>query len=261
MSSISQRAGALRNNDFEWRTFGILVLAGLLGTLAILPMQLYGQDLGNVPLWLVVIAALVNTGILLVIVVGLGTLLHGRVNLEVYRRSTNILRPYSVATVLGLLSAVLIVVLDVVVFAALTQNAAIGGSLAEPATTPLWTGFLAGFYGGITEELFLRFGVMTLLVWIGWKLTGSHETPSSIVVWSAIVISAVLFGLGHLPATAAVSELTPSVVLRAIVLNGVGGVVFGWLYWRYDLTKAMVSHFAADMVLHVLAPALAQFFA
>ncbi len=51
-------------------------------------------------------------------------------------------------------------------------------------------------------------------------------------------------------------RLSPAVVARALVLNGVGGVVFGWLYWRRGLLAAMVAHFSADVVLHVLAPLL-----
>ena len=44
---------------------------------------------------------------------------------------------------------------------------------------------------------------------------------------------------------------------RAIVLNGVGGLVFGWLYWTFGLEAAMVSHFSADIVIHVIMPLLA----
>jgi membrane protease YdiL (CAAX protease family) len=75
--------------------------------------------------------------------------------------------------------------------------------------------------------------------------------------WSAIVIAAVLFGAGHLPATAALTPLTLVVVSRAIVLNGIAGVAFGVLYWRNGLEAAMLAHFGSDVVLHVLAPALA----
>lgn len=98
-------------------------------------------------------------------------------------------------------------------------------------------------YGGITEELLLRWGLMTLLVWIGWRVTQRGESlPRPALVWSAIVLAAVLFGLGHLPATAGVVPLTTPVVARAILLNGILGVVFGWLYWRRSLESAMLAH-------------------
>jgi len=47
------------------------------------------------------------------------------------------------------------------------------------------------------------------------------------------------------------------VVTRAIVLNGLAGIVWGWLYWKSGLEAAMVSHFSADIVLHVIWPLLA----
>jgi len=39
--------------------------------------------------------------------------------------------------------------------------------------------------------------------------------------------------------------------VRAIVLNGLVGVIAGWLYWRRGLESAMVAHFCADLVVHV----------
>ena len=47
--------------------------------------------------------------------------------------------------------------------------------------------------------------------------------------------------------------LTTIVVVRTVLLNSIAGVLFGWLYWRRGLLAAMVSHFSADIVLHVVA--------
>ena len=62
---------------------------------------------------------------------------------------------------------------------------------------------------------------------------------------------AVLFGLGHLPATAAVTPLTPALVARALVLNGVAGVAFGYLYSGHGLEAAMAGHMSAHAVLQI----------
>ncbi|PKL71234.1 MAG: CPBP family intramembrane metalloprotease, partial [Methanobacteriales archaeon HGW-Methanobacteriales-2] len=48
--------------------------------------------------------------------------------------------------------------------------------------------------------------------------------------------------------------ITPMVIARAIVLNGIGAIIFGWLYWKKGLESAMISHFSADIVLHVMFP-------
>ena len=96
---------------------------------------------------------------------------------------------------------------------------------------------------------------MTLLVWAGTRLTRSAAGRPA-VVWAAIVVSALIFGAGHVPTAATLLPLTPLVVARALLLNGIGGVAFGWLYWRRSLLAAMLAHFSADVVLHVLAPML-----
>jgi len=49
-------------------------------------------------------------------------------------------------------------------------------------------------------------------------------------MWTATVITARLFGAGHLPTTAAFLPLTLLVIGRALLLNGMAGIVFGWLY-------------------------------
>jgi len=66
------------------------------------------------------------------------------------------------------------------------------------------------------------------------------------------MLAAILFGLGHLPATSMLLPLTPLVITRAIILNGLLDVAFGYLYMTRGLESAMISHFSADIVLHVL---------
>ena len=116
-----------------------------------------------------------------------------------------------------------------------------------------WQGLLASVYGAIGEEILLRLGLMTLLAWAGAQLTRTRP-PGAGVLWAAGILAALLFGIAHLPVTALLVPLTPLVVARALVLNGVGGVLYGWLYWRRGLDAAMAAHFGTDLVLHILAP-------
>ncbi len=133
------------------------------------------------------------------------------------------------------------------------------GTLQEQAGhPPVWEGLLAGFYGGIAEELQLRLFLLSLLA-LGLRRVGRLVRPSQRSLlpgwafWGANVIAAALFGLGHLPATAALIPLTGIVVVRAVVLNGSAGLVFGWLFRRHGIETAMAAHFAADLLL-VIAP-------
>src|ERR1044072_3598801 len=55
-------------------------------------------------------------------------------------------------------------------------------------------------YGGVIEELLLRWGFMTLLVWITWRLFQKRlAKPASVCFIVAILVSSIVFGLGHLP--------------------------------------------------------------
>lgn len=126
------------------------------------------------------------------------------------------------------------------------------GTVTEPVW---WQGLLASFYGGITEELLLRLFAMTLLTWLVWRVVSRRKVPvPAFAVWFGIIGAALLFGAGHLPAAGTIWPLTGVVIARTLVLNGVGGIVFGWLYWKHGLEYSMVAHFSADIVLHVLVP-------
>lgn len=125
--------------------------------------------------------------------------------------------------------------------------------IADPgAGRSALNGLLASFYGGIAEELQLRLFLMTLLVWL-FAAFGRRQ-PRAAAFWIAIAIAALLFGAGHLPAAAKVWGLSDIVVFRTVALNAIAGLAFGWLYWRRGIEMAMLGHFSADIVLHVLAP-------
>lgn len=70
--------------------------------------------------------------------------------------------------------------------------------------TPFLTRIL---YGGITEEIIMRWGLMTFLVWIVWfVLQKTQGVPHVGFVMLAIVISSFVFGFGHLPIAFALSS-------------------------------------------------------
>jgi membrane protease YdiL (CAAX protease family) len=72
------------------------------------------------------------------------------------------------------------------------------------------------------------------------------------VLWIANILAAIVFGLGHLPAASLILPLTTLVVIRIILLNSIGGIIFGWLYQTRGLESAMLTHFSTDIVLHVI---------
>ena len=118
---------------------------------------------------------------------------------------------------------------------------------------PLWKRLLGGvLYGGITEELIMRLFLVSLVAWVcGRWLRTPGGLPTSGPFWIAIVLVAVLFGLGHPPATSAITPRTTTLVVRALVLNGIAGIAFGYLYWKHGLEAAMVGHMGAHLVMQI----------
>ena len=106
-------------------------------------------------------------------------------------------------------------------------------------------GLLVGIlYGGVFEEILLRLFFMSLLIWVFLKVfKRTIENLSSKVYWIAIFISSAFFAAGHLPATEMFfGELTTILIVRSFLLNGIGGLFFGYLYWKKGLEYAILSH-------------------
>jgi membrane protease YdiL (CAAX protease family) len=256
---VTKRFPALDKNVFL-----TLWTAGLLGVAAVLPyaMGLVGSlridrtTVPDLPMPVVVLLALVQNGILLAAAIAFGLVLSARVGLQLplIRAWATGQHPPPLETIVvpgllvGAAVGAVLVALDALFFLRHLPTA-----MQETFDIPLWKRLLAGIvYGGITEELLMRLFLLSLVAWIlgrWWKT--SQGTPTRGVFWTAIVVVAILFGLGHLPATAAVAPLTPWLVARALVLNGVAGVAFGYLYWRHGLEAAMAGHMSAHLVMQV----------
>ncbi|KFG68014.1 CPBP family glutamic-type intramembrane protease [Microvirga sp. BSC39] len=110
-------------------------------------------------------------------------------------------------------------------------------------------------YGGITEELMMRFGLMTLLLWLGLRLTGGRGR--SMLTWTAVLLTALIFAAGHLGAAAPMMQADDHILLvRTLALNGILGLLFGGLYACRSLEHAMLAHMASHVVFWIATPLL-----
>ena len=124
---------------------------------------------------------------------------------------------------------------------------AIAESYAVKPTIPYLVATVT--YGAVIEEVMLRLFFMSLVAFVLWKVFArKQETPSAAVLVAANVIAALLFAAGHLPSTAVMMGLTPMIIFRCFLLNGVFGLAFGWLYRRYGLRYAMMAHGGCHIV-------------
>lgn len=234
----------------------ILFLLGMLGVFTVLTMDLPIPEEAAAILnerfspFQIKLLLLINPTILLILAVLAGTLLHRKVGLEVpvihdlvYNKSLHPAAKDIVkfGVVGGVISGILISGVSWVYESIIPDEFARLGEQVQP-------GILARFlYGGITEEILLRFGFMTLIVWILFKIV--KRTPPAIY-WIGIFISTLLFAVGHFPVVFQAVE-NPSALLLTYILigNSLGGIVFGWLYWKKGLESAMIAHIFAHVMM------------
>ncbi len=235
----------------NWLLGFILFILGFFGVLSLLTVDFSSildtlpQDkLDQIPEELMDILLLINPTLFLGIAVIFGTLFHKKVNLEVPTiqrllgdsvvNKITFLDQVKFGIPLGIVSGLLI---SLVMF----FGKQLFPEVIEQMNNSVEMGFLPRLlYGGITEEILLRFGFMSTIVWL---LNLISKKPSPWIYWLGIIISSAIFALGHFPAVGAfMTDPTPLIYLVVFVGNTIGGLIFGWLYWRKGLESAFVAH-------------------
>jgi hypothetical protein len=99
-------------------------------------------------------------------------------------------------------------------------------------------------YGGVTEEILIRWGLMSGTLWALWRVLQRGEgRPWTGLVSASVLISSVIFGVGHLPAAAALAGvLDAEIVIYIVTANALFGLVAGYLFWKHGLESAIVAH-------------------
>jgi len=248
------------------RPFLVLFALGLLGVAALYPtlepiarqVQQRVPEMSQRPLAIVQLLLLINPTLFLVIGVAIGTALAPRLGLRSHlaawargeRAAGSPLRAeLPIAATLGALAAVVILVLDPVAMPLLGDAGRALRALNEAQPRTLAVTLAGMLYGGITEELLMRWCLMSLLAWLMWRVAQrGRERPSAGIFWVALVVTAVAFGAGHLGAAGAQLTLTPALVSWIIVANALAGLIFGWLLWKRSLEAAMIAHATGHVV-------------
>ena len=240
------------------RLFVILFLAGFIGILSVTLIDLDAvvkalppsaqRPLPFAP-WLIKLLSLIQPSVILAIATLVGVLLAPKVGLSAPacealaggHSFTAALRPQIIPGLIGgLIGAVAVISSWAVARAVLPPEFA---ARAEQFNRlmPIPTRLL---YGGVTEEVLIRWGLLTLVVWAAWKIFQHGDgQPRRVYFVSAILFSSVMFGIGHLPLAFALgSSLSLPVVLYVVTANSVFGLIAGYLYWRKGLEAAIIAH-------------------
>ena len=247
---------------YRTKLSGLLFLAGFAGILSFLLVDL-SAVLAMVPAkegttlpspWLLKVLSLIQPTVLLALAVFVGVLLSPKVNLsapafEALARGTSFIaafKPQIIPGVIAGLIAAVVIILSWVFLRPFMPVEFVTRAEAFNRLIPLPTRLL---YGGITEELLLRWGLLTLLVWAAWRIfQRGRRQPGAVCFMGAILISSIVFGVGHLPVAVAIGgPLTLPVVLYVISANSVFGLMAGYLYWRKGLEAAIIAHMMAHV--------------
>ena len=298
--------------SYKARLFWILWLPGMAGVLSFLLVDLSalvaalpqpaGGQVELPPPALLKLLSIIQPAVLMTVATLVGVFLSGRIGLhspaaEAAARGDRFaekLRPQILPGVLAGLAAGVAIVLVWVIAKPFLPPEFIVKAEAFNKFMPHAVRLL---YGGFTEELLLRWGVMTFLVWASSRLLGARakssppykekvagfssppvlggvadassdevveaagwsadgvvlsepQTPKPFYFIGAIAVSALLFGIGHLPiASALAGGLTVPIVIFVITGNSIFGIVAGFLYWKKGLEAAMIAHMSAHLVL------------
>lgn len=147
--------------------------------------------------------------------------------------------PLGITAVLSVFGALLLFPIDKLVFGSFSEW--VNSSYASEPTIEK---FISGVtYGGVIEEVIMRLFLMSLLSFLIYKVfyKNERELPTRVFI-IANLAAALLFAAGHLPYTMSVTTLTPVVVTRCFIMNGSIGLLFGYLYRKYGIGYAMLSH-------------------
>jgi len=192
---------------------------------------------------------LINPTIFLIIAVLFGTFLHDKVSLEapIIKSFVAKHKHFNQNSILkfgiigGVITGIVLVLSNAISAQYLPSELVEIGNNLE---VTLANRFL---YGGITEEILMRFGLMTLVVWLASKVLNSL---SPAVYWIGIIVSSIVFGLGHFPIVfQTVAEPSAFLLIYILFANSLGGAIFGWLYWKKGLEAAMIAHIFAHIVM------------
>ncbi len=239
--------------------FHLWMILSSLGLIAVLSLLFSEIPLDNLPpevlkrisketlRWII----MANPAILILLFTGLGVSCFDRVNFRAplleqiidTSRSTN--DPVSKIVLQGLLGGMLAGISIVIISKIFTPY--LPAAFADDTQGPDMHLITKIMYGGVAEELMIRFGIMSGITFVLYKIT--HQLTAAVYILS-ILISSFLFALGHFPVMFQYAP-DPSVFVYLYVILGncAGGIIFGYLYWKRGLESAMIAHAVAHLTM------------
>jgi membrane protease YdiL (CAAX protease family) len=103
--------------------------------------------------------------------------------------------------------------------------------------------------GPIIEEISYRLILLGALAWLAARFTDNQRT----ITFVALGVSSLLFGVAHI-FYGGVED--PVYMVGMAAKSGAGGLLLGWIFWRWGLPYSIACHCAANGTHLLLMPAL-----
>lgn len=236
----------------------LLFLLGFVGVLSILPLipklLALQPEKPPIPLELIQAIAVAQSTILVLIMVWVGAVFAGKVGLTspvifAIGGPENIFKKFGTQIIPAILGGVVGGIFLVMFFNAASAYLPPEFINAGDALSPPWDTKI--LYGGITEEILIRWGLMSFIVWMFYRITQRKNTKVKAHNYVlGIVVSSLIFGASHLPiAFTITTEVTAYLITYIIIGNTAFGLIAGYLFWKRGLECAMVAHMLAHITM------------
>lgn len=236
----------------------VLFFLGFLGVLSAIPLipQLLALQAETPPMPVEVIQFIsaIQSSVLLLLMIWLGAVFSKKVGLSspvivAFTHSTSVYKELKPQMVPALIGGTAGGIFLLSFFGALSSDLPADFLRTAEEFTPAW--YTKILYGGITEEIIIRWGLMSFLVWGIYRIT--QEKGTEIQAYNfvlAIILSALIFGIAHLPLAFALSSVVTTQLIAYVILgNAAFGFIAGYLYWKRGLECAIGAHIIAHITI------------
>lgn len=248
-----------KQSIINWKIYFVLLILNVIGAIAMAPYAIaregFHEEMG-VSQWLF---TLIFSGQMLVegaVLIFLSLLMGKKIGVKLPIITSFIckekiqeqdVKNSGFAIIYGVITSIFIMIVSYNISNALGID---NSSINEPVW---WLGILGSLGAGITEETIFRLFLVTFVLWLFSRFRKRKNLTNS-ANWTAIIIASLIFGLLHYGVAASTYEMTLGLFLGMLLINGIGGITFGVLFLFRGLEFAMIAHFIADVMIHVVAP-------
>lgn len=112
--------------------------------------------------------------------------------------------------------------------------------------TTVWQVLSNIFYSGFGQEILLRLGVMTTLIYI---LSSRGQSLTKKTYLFGFVFTAILYALSQQNSIAPTGDYTVLLWIRHLLVNALDGILYGWLFYKFHFEAAFFSHMLTNVLI------------